>query len=245
MPPWAMLRSVTRTASRVAGVAGAEAGAPEHVEQARLREFRGAADAAVLAIHEAEQALGGLVEEVRGPDAGESCRGVSRSACHEERSVLLDLAGLVAEDARDLLEDRDEGGPAVAGGRREVGAAPDRLAVGREEHGERPAALLAEGMERRHVDLVDVGPLLAIDLDVHEKPVHHGGGCRVLEALVGHDVAPMAGGVADREKDRLVGRGEPRRGPPGPRGASGPDCPCAGGGRGWLRGGGGSRSSVG
>jgi len=38
------------------------------------------------------------------------------------------------------------------------------------------------------VDLVEVGPLLAIDLDVDEEPVHHLGDARVLEALVRHDV---------------------------------------------------------
>ena len=187
----------------VALIAGAEAGAPEHVEKAGLGKFRRPADSAVVTIHVAEQALGGLVEEL----AVGSRRGFGPALTkrlHEERAVLLDLAGLLAEDAGDLLEDRDEGRSAVTGGRRKVGAAPDRLAVGGQEHGERPSALLAQRMERRHVDLIDVGPFFAVDLDVHEKPVHHGCGCRILEAFMSHDVAPMAGGVAHREQDRLV-----------------------------------------
>ena len=60
-------------------------------------------------------------------------------------------------------------------------------------------------MQGRHIDLVDVGTLLAVDLDVHEKLVHDRGGCGVLEAFVSHDMAPMAGGIADGEKDGLVG----------------------------------------
>ena len=60
-------------------------------------------------------------------------------------------------------------------------------------------------MQRRHVDLVDVGPLLAVDLDVDEQLVHHRRGGFVLEALVRHDVAPVAGRIADREQDRLAG----------------------------------------
>ena len=65
--------------------------------------------------------------------------------------------------------------------------------------------MLAEVMQRRHVDLIDVGAFLAIHFDVDEEIVHHLRGCRVLEALVRHDVTPMAGGVADRKQDRLVG----------------------------------------
>ena len=89
---------------------------------------------------------------------------------------------------------------------------------GRQEHGQRPAALLAQMMQRRHVDLIDVGPLLAVDFDVDEQLVHHRGGVVVLEAFVRHDVAPVTGGVADREQDRLAGalRLGQRIRPPGP-----------------------------
>ena len=63
---------------------------------------------------------------------------------------------------------------------------------------------------RVHVDRVDVGPLLAIDLDVHEVLVHERRRLGVLERLVLHHVAPVAGRVADREQDRLVLRPRPR-----------------------------------
>ena len=59
-------------------------------------------------------------------------------------------------------------------------------------------------MQRAHVDRVDVGPLLAVDLDVDEEVVHDRRGAVVLEALMRHHVAPMAGGIADREQDRLA-----------------------------------------
>ena len=48
----------------VARVAGAEAGPPQHVEEAGLGELGCAADAAAIAIDVAEEALGGLVEEL-------------------------------------------------------------------------------------------------------------------------------------------------------------------------------------
>jgi class 3 adenylate cyclase len=61
-----------------------------------------------------------------------------------------------------------------------------------------------------HVDAVDVGPFLAIDLDVDEALVHQRRGAGIFERLVRHHVAPVAGGVADREQDRLVLLPRPR-----------------------------------
>jgi len=58
--------------------------------------------------------------------------------------------------------------------------------------------VLAEMMQCRHVDLIDVGALLAVDLDVHEQVIHDARGRLVLEAFVRHDVTPVAGGVTDR-----------------------------------------------
>src|SRR5690606_36224632 len=55
-----------------------------------------------------------------------------------------------------------------------------------------------------HVDLVEIGALLAIDLDVHEVRVHVRRDRGILEALVLHHMAPMAGAVADGEKDRAI-----------------------------------------
>ena len=86
--------------------------------------------------------------------------------------------------------------------RREVGAAEERLSIGRQPDAHRPAARLGQRLHGGHVDRVDVGPLLAIDLDADVVAVHEGGDLFVLERLRLHHVAPVAGGVADGEKDR-------------------------------------------
>ena len=87
---------------------------------------------------------------------------------------------------------------------RVVRAAVERPAVGRQEDRHRPAALPGHRLDGAHVDLVEVGPLLAVHLDRHEVLVHVGRRGRVLERLALHDVAPVARGVADREEDRPV-----------------------------------------
>jgi hypothetical protein len=89
-------------------------------------------------------------------------------------------------------------------GRRGKYAAEERSPLGVEEHGHRPTAAAGHGLHGLHVDGVDVGPLLAVDLHVHEALVHDRRHRVVLERLVRHHVTPVARRVADREQDRLV-----------------------------------------
>ncbi len=93
---------------------------------------------------------------------------------------------------------------AVARLGRVVRAAVERDLRGREEDVQRPAALPGHDLDGLHVEGVDVGALLAVDLDADEVLVHERRGLGVLEALALHHVAPVAGRVADREEDRQV-----------------------------------------
>ena len=89
-----------------------------------------------------------------------------------QRGVLLAQLGLmlavVFGDADQQILER---GQAVARLLREIGAAEERpLIVRRQEHRERPAArALRQHLLRDLIDAVDVGTLLAIDLDVDEQ----------------------------------------------------------------------------
>ncbi len=121
-------------------------------------------------------------------------------------------------------------GHAVARLGREVGAAVEGDLLRRQEHVQRPAAASGHALHRLHVERVDVGALLAVDLHAHELLVHHGGGGGVLEGLALHHVAPVAGRVADRDEHRHVALARPARTPPRPRGASRRGSPRAGAG---------------
>ena len=120
------------------------------------------------------------------------------------RRGLGHLVAAVAVHARRGVEHVVEAAQALAIDGREVRAAEVRLAVGREEDGHRPAAVTADRHHRLHVDGVDVGPLLAVHLDVDEQLVHQRGDALVLERLVRHDVAPVARAVADAQQDGPV-----------------------------------------
>jgi hypothetical protein len=65
--------------------------------------------------------------------------------------------------------------------------------------------LVAQPVQGAHVNGINIGPLLAVDLDVHEQLVHQAGGSRILEAFVGHDVAPVAGSIANGQEDWPAG----------------------------------------
>ena len=130
-------------------------------------------------------------------------RGLPQSV-DEHLGPLRHLRAALAVELRDRDQHLRERRQPVPRRRREVRAAEERLALGREEDGQRPAAAAGQRDHRVHVDPVHVRPLLAVDLDVHEALVHQRRDLRVLERLVRHHVAPVAGRVADREQDRLV-----------------------------------------
>ncbi len=173
-------------------------------QEARGRELRRAAEAAVDGVVLGAQRLERAVEQ----------RGVRRGARLAPRARAQGLDDLargalhgvppLPPGRRDGLEHLHEGRHPRPRRRREVGAGVERAAVGRQEDRHRPAALAGGRDHGLHVERVDVGALLAVDLDAHEVLVHVAGRDDVLERLALHHVAPVAGGVADAEQDRPV-----------------------------------------
>ncbi len=134
---------------------------------------------------------------------GRSCA-VRPSASTSASACLRDVLALRPVRLRDRDEHLPERRHPVPRLRRVVRAAEERLAVGGEEHGHRPAAVTAERDDRIHVDGVDVRALLPVDLDAHVELVHDRRRLGVLERLALHHVAPVARAVADRQQNRLV-----------------------------------------
>ena len=180
-------------------------GPQEQVEAHRLRELRRAPEAAPVGIEGAAQSGVSLAERV----------GTGDVVARFERGPLPDRLGqlarlcveVVATGAPDLVDAGQQVGEAehaAAGHLREVGAAEERPTVGHEEDRHRPPALAGHGLDGVHVDGVDVGSFLAVDLHADEALVHQRGGRVVLEGLVRHDVAPVAGRVTHREQHGAV-----------------------------------------
>ena len=171
-----------------------------------LRKFRRAPKAAVLRI------VGFLEQPSRAPQnfRGEDRVGRGRVGGGEFQPGVNfirrrgNIAMAVPPDGRDLLQHGNKTAAAVTLFRREISAAEKRLAVGRQENIQRPAARAGGALHERHVNLVHVRPLLAVHLDADEMFVENLGGRLALEGFPLHDVTPMAGRVADAEEDGFV-----------------------------------------
>ncbi len=135
----------------------------------------------------------GSSPEVEATDAAARASATASAVCVE---VTTPFAPGLADGGEHLHEGRH----AVHWPRREVGAGVERTPVGRREHRERPAELAREGGSGREVARVDVGMLLAVDLDGNEPLVEDARDRRIAEALPRHHVAPVARGVADRDE---------------------------------------------
>ena len=202
-----------RLGAGLAGGALEGSGAEQEGELRRAGKLGGAPEAAMFGV----EALDRLAE-----------RRVKGDARPLEQRLLLPLGrrGLRGEVAADRLQCpvalRQQVGPVLPPalaerleharktrpGRqvlgRKIGPAVERLQVRREPHAQRPAPAPRHRLDVGHVDLVDIRALLAVDLHRDEVGVEEGGDLRVVEALVRHHVAPVAGGVADAEEDRPV-----------------------------------------
>ena len=164
--------------SRAVVVAGARVLAQQEQQLARPRKLRRVAEAAAAGVE-------GLLELLRRVDASASSPGIAAGRSCRPRAIVAsrvdDLGGgLQRRSARSSRQARAISVQHVAKPgrphcdvRREIGAAVERLQVRRQPHAHRPAAGAGRRLHERHVDAIDVRPLLAIDLDRDEVLVQH------------------------------------------------------------------------
>ena len=199
--------SVQRQARHGEGVvrAGPCVHTEEELQRRRGRELGCPAESAPHGIERGAKRRHGAREKTRRQRLGRA-RALARLAdrVHEPAGLLFEVATAVAIGLRDRLEHLAEARHAMPRLWREVRAAPERTPIRGQEDGHRPTAVAGESDDRVHVEPVDVRPLLPVDFHRDEPLVHERRGLVVLEGLVLHDVAPVAGGVPDGEEDRLV-----------------------------------------
>ena len=123
----------------------------------------------------------------------------------DQRVGLLEHLGpLVGPGVAERLHDPAEGGHPVALDGWEVGPGVEGPPIGRAEDRHGPAPGSGQGLGGRHVDGIEVGTLLAVDLHRNERLRQVSRRVGILEALVRHDVAPVARGVPDGHEEGLV-----------------------------------------
>ena len=81
----------------------------------------------------------------------------------------------------------------------------------REPRTERPPTMAGERLHVGHVNLVHVGPLLAVHFDRDEVLVQNRRHRLILKRLVRHHVTPVTRRITDAQKNRLFLRPRPRK----------------------------------
>ncbi len=77
-----------------------------------------------------------------------------------------------------------------------------RLSLRGKPCGHRPTTTAGQHLYSLHIDRIDVGPLLAVHLDGDVLCIQVSGDFLVLEGLLFHDMAPVAGRVANAQEHR-------------------------------------------
>ena len=181
------------------------ASAQQELEHRVRRELRRPAEAAPLGVERRPQPAHRLAEQRLRERLGRR-RAATRALDGRDelsgraRHVRAALPVRACHRLQHLPEARQP----VARLRREVRAAVERLALGSEKCSQRPATVAGKRDDGVHVDRVEVGSFLPVDLDVDEVLVLDARRLLVLERLVLHHVAPVTRGVADGEEDRPV-----------------------------------------
>ena len=86
---------------------------------------------------------------------------------------------------------------------RKVSANVEWFLVRCQKYRQRPAASASRKLADPLVNVIEIRPLLPVDLDVNEMFVHYLGYFIVFKGLVRHHVAPVARTVADAKKNWL------------------------------------------
>jgi len=184
------------------GVAGESGGEEEKAGDLGLGEFGCLAPAAVDWVEGIHEGASGGGLDVAGEGFGVFRGGAIRHVFLESAGEVFGVGGeFLAVFLPEFVDVIERGDEAVLG---EIGAPEERLAVGGEEDVEGPAAAEFDGLHGGHVDVVDVRAFFAVEFDGDEFFVDDGGDGVAFEAFAFHDVAPVAGAVADAEEDGFV-----------------------------------------
>ncbi len=185
-------------------VAGALPVAEKEEKLMRRRKFRGGKKSAAEGIESRGELAIGFGQRILRYFAAAGSGRVLAQRCRDLLRRAGDLLVLLLPRLGHLRNEREKPGPSEAILFRDVRRCEERLLVRRHQNVERPSAAAGQHLRNRHVDAVDVRPLLPIDFDRDERRIHHLADQRIGERLLLHHVTPVAGRVADREEDRLV-----------------------------------------
>src|SRR6185503_2132033 len=118
--------------------------------------------------------------------------------------LLLDVLSFITERSHDGRQHILPGRTVVNGARRKISPPIKRLGLRREKYIQWPASAAGNGLHRLHIYMIEVGPLLSVDLDIDEVFIHKGSRFRMLDTFPLHHMTPVTGRIANADQDGLV-----------------------------------------
>ena len=115
-----------------------------------------------------------------------------------------DALAIIFPSICEAFEEDGEADAAALIGWGKVSSTVEGLEIWGEENRHRPTAAPGGGLDIGHVDAIDIGAFFAVDFDADEKGVEEASDGGIFEGFVSHDMAPVAGGIADGEEDGFV-----------------------------------------
>ena len=170
-----------------------------------MRKLRCAAEAAVGLVKHFQSRFDNFLNYLRRKLASFAGEGFSiRDRTLDHLCLLEHIAILLVISVGDRQQHALEAWPAPVLRGRKIRASEERLAIGGQEGRQRPAALPADGLHRRLVTAVYVGPLVTVNLYGDEALVDQLCQFRIFIRLAIHHMTPMAPDRANIEQDGFV-----------------------------------------
>ncbi len=179
----------------------------QKIVDAGTRKFRRAAKPAMFRIEHAAKSVKGSLQNFftrRGGTARVRHFCIFAELLKHLNAGLFHALPILPPGASQILENRSKSRTAIAIVRREIGAAKEWPPFRREKYRHRPSASAGRSLHEKHIDSIDVRPLLAVHFHRDEIFIQNLGDFLIFERLALHDVAPVAGGVSDGKKDGFV-----------------------------------------
>ncbi|MNE85995.1 hypothetical protein D3C80_1830510 [compost metagenome] len=113
-------------------------------------------------------------------------------ACEQIIAELVQRIAVLLPLGMNLLQNIHQSDPTQHPPFREIRSRIKRLFVRRQQHRQRPPPAPGQRLTHRHIQPVNIRPLLAVDFDGYEVVVEELGDILVLEGFSFHYMTPMA-----------------------------------------------------
>src|SRR5450755_3079984 len=118
--------------------------------------------------------------------------------------LLFDFRALFPKRRGYTFKNCLPGRPVMQIYRREIGSSVKWFSFRSKKNVEWPASVAGNCLHSIHVNMIQVGSFLSVNLDIYKMPVHEDGSVRILKTLPFHHMTPMTCGVPNAHEHGFI-----------------------------------------